>query len=158
MKGYYFARVNDALISTDEESLRVIRRMEPGECQQFKRVAVRDTVAHRRYWALMSMIATHCERIEIDRLGKEPVYMPIFSKDNAHTAMKLCTGLYDTLPVGGTSYAVRVPKSTSFEEMTPDEWAAYWPRVMDVVMEKVFPEIEIPEVQTELMKCMALAA
>lgn len=154
----WFARVNDALISTDEESLKVIRRMEPGECQCFERIGARDPVAHRRYWALMTMIAGHVDRIEIDRLGKQPVYMPIFNKENAHTAMKLCTGLYDTLPVGGTDYCVRVPKSTSFKEMTPDEWMAYWPRVMDVVMERVFPEIEIPEVQTELMKCMALAA
>jgi hypothetical protein len=142
----------------DEAGLRIIRRMEEGECECFKRIAVRDPVAHRRYWGLMTMIAEHVDQIEIDRLRGQPVYMPIFNKDNAHTAMKLCTGHYDTLPVGGTHYAVRVPKPTSFDDMTPDEWEAYWPRVMDVVEHKVFPEVEIPEVQLEMMKCMGIAA
>jgi hypothetical protein len=154
----WLARHQDSLIATDEESLRVIRRLGPGECQCFNRVAVRDPVAHRRYWGLMTMIAHHVDRIEIDRIRKDPVYIPIFTKDNAHTAMKLCTGHYDTLPVGGTAYAVRVPRSTNFEDMSPDEWAAYWPRVMDVVEHKVFPEVEIPEVQTEMLKCMGWAA
>lgn len=132
--------------------------MNEGECQYFKRIAVRDPVAHRRYWGLMTKIGDHVEQIEIDRIRNEPVYMPIFNEGNAHTAMKLCTGHYETLPVGGTHYAVRIPKPTNFEEMTPDEWAAYWPRVMDVVMAKVFPEVEIPEVQTEMMKYMGIAA
>ncbi len=153
----WLARHHESLVCTDEESLRVIRRLGEGECQCFERIAVRDPVAHRRYWGLMTMIGHHVDRIEIDRIRKEPVYMPIFSKDNAHTAMKLCTGLYDTLPVGGTAYAVRVPKSTTFKEMTPDEWLAYFPRVMDVVVERVLPEVEIPEVQTEMLKCMGAA-
>lgn len=158
MKGCWFARMDDHLVATDETSLRVIRRLEQGECQLFKRIAVRDPVAHRRYWGLMSMIADHVEQIEIDSVRGQPVFMPIHTKENAHTAMKLCTGHYDALPVGGTHYAVRIPKPTNFEDMSPDEWALYWPRVMDVVCSKVFPEVEIPEVQTEMLKCMGMAA
>ncbi len=154
----WLARQHNSLIATDEDGLRVIHRLGEGECQCFNRVTVRDPVAHRRYWGLMTMIGHHVDRIEIDRIRKEPVYMPIFNKDNAHTAMKLCTGHYDTLPVGGTHYAVRVPKSTNFEDMSSDEWLAYFPRVMDVVCSKVFPEVEIPEVQTEMLKCMGMAA
>lgn len=158
MKGSYFARHGNSLVATDTESERIIRRLDEGECQLFKRITVRDPVAHRRYWGLMSMIGHHVDQIEIDCLRGQPVYMPIFGKENAHTAMKLCTGHYDTLPVGGTHYAVRVPKPTNFEDMSPDEWLAYWPRVMDVVEHKVFPEVEIPEVQIEMMKCMGIAA
>lgn len=154
----WLARHGDSLIATDEESLRVIRRIGQGECQYFSRVAVRDPVAHRRYWGLMQLIANNVDQIEIDCIRKVPVYMPIFNKDNAHTAMKLCTGHYDTLPLGGSHYAVRVPRSTNFEEMTPDEWLAYWPRVLDVVQSKVLPGVEIPEAGLEMMKCMGIAA
>lgn len=151
MKEIWFARVNDALISTDEDSLKLIRRMEIGECKAFRPAGVRDPVSHRRYWVLMTLTAKNVKRIEIDRVNRQPVYMRIWTKEDVHTAMKLCTGLYDTLPVGGTDYAIRVPKSTDFEKMTPEEWIAYWPKVMDVLLEKVAPDIEIPEARDEML-------
>jgi hypothetical protein len=154
----FLARHGDSLVSTDEESLRVIRRIGEGECQYFKRIAVRDGVAHRRYWGLMRLIANNVDQIEIDRIRGVPVYMPVFNEQNAHTAMKLCTGHYDTLPLGGSHYAVRVPKATNFEDMTPDEWLAYWPRVLDVVQEKVLPGVSVPTAEFEMLKCMGMAA
>jgi hypothetical protein len=148
----WFARQGDVLIATDTDSRKVIDRLQPGECQPFKRIGVRDLTMHHRYWALMTVIARNVRRIEIDRLGGQPVYMPIFNKDNAHTAMKLCTGLYDTLPVGGSDYCVRVPHTTSFEGMTPDEWLVYWPTVLEVFVEKVAPFIEVPEARDDALR------
>jgi hypothetical protein len=148
----WFVRQGAGLFGTDEDSRKVIERLDDGECQAFKRIGVRDPVMHRRYWALCTLIAKNVRRIEIDRLGGQPVYMPIFTKENAHTAMKLCTGLYDTLPVGGSDYCVRVPHSTSFTEMTPDEWLLYWPEVLEVFVEKVSPEIEIPEARDDALR------
>jgi hypothetical protein len=152
MKEIWFARGHgDTLIPTDEAGVKVIQRLAEGECKAFRPIGVRDPQSHRRYWVMMTETARNVRRIEIDRLGNQPVYMPIFTKDNAHTAMKLCTGLYDTLPVGGTDYCVRVPKSTNFEDMTPEEWTAYWPRVLDVLLEKVAPEIQIPEARDSML-------
>jgi hypothetical protein len=148
----WFARRGDILIPTDDDSRKVIERLHDGECQAFKRIGVRDPVMHRRYWALMTAIGRNVRRIEIDRLRGQPVYMPIFNKDNAHTAMKLCTGLYDTLPVGGSDYCVRVPHSTGFNEMTPDEWLLYWPEVLEVCVDKVSPEIEVPEARDDMLR------
>jgi hypothetical protein len=147
----WLARVNDALISTDEESLKFIRRMAPGECKALRPIGVRDPVAHRRYWAMCTQTAKNVNRIEIDRQDGKPVYMPIHNKNHAHTAFKLCTGLYDVLPVEGTDYAIRVPHSTSFEDMTPEAWLGYWPKVMEVLLERVAPFIEAPEAQNEML-------
>jgi hypothetical protein len=44
-----------------------------------------------------------------------------------------------TITVGAETFIHRVPKSTRFEEMTPDEWAAYWPRMLDAVHQRVLP-------------------
>ena len=148
----WLARHGDALIATDADGRKVIDRLKPGECDCFKRIGVRDLTMHRRYWALMEVIAKNVRRLEIDRLGGQPVYMPIFNKGNAHTGMKLCTGLYDTLPVGGSDYCVRVPHSTNFEEMTADEWLLYWPEVLDVFVEKVAPNIEVPEARDDALR------
>lgn len=153
MKEVWFARVNDALISTDEDSLKVIRRMEPGECKAFRPIGIRDPVSHKRYWAMMTQTAKHLKQIEIDRVEGRPVHMRLFGdKGRAHHAMKLCTGLYDTLPVGGTDYEIRVPRPTNFEDMTPEEWQAYFPKVLEVLLDKVAPEIEIPEAQDEMLR------
>lgn len=147
----WFQRVNDALIATDDDSLKLIRRLEQHECKAFRPVGVRDPVAHKRYWAMCTQTAKHLTKIEIDRVDGKPVYMRLFGdKSRAHAAMKLCTGLYDTLPVGGSDYEIRVPRSTNFEDMTPEEWIAYWPKVLDVLLEKVAPEIEVPEAQAEM--------
>lgn len=154
MREVWFARTDDTLISTDEDSLKVIRRMEPGECKAFRVIGVRDSVAHRRYWVMCNETAKNVKRIEIDRVGGQPVFMRIFTKEDVHTAMKLCTGLYDVLPVGGTDYAIRVPRSTDFERMTPEEWALYWPRVLEVLLDKVAPDIEIPEARDDMLRSL----
>lgn len=152
MREVWFARNNDALIPTDEDSIKAIRRLEQGECKAFRPIGVRDPVSHRRYWVMMTETAKHVKRIEIDRVDRKPVYMRIFDKKHAHTAMKFCTGLYDVLPVGGMDYEIRVPRSTDFEQMTPEEWIAYWPKVLDVMLEKVAPEIEIPEARDDMLR------
>jgi len=150
----WLARVNNTLVSTDEDSKKVIDRLDEGECKAFEPVGVRDPVSHRRYWAMMTVVAKHVKRIEIDRLGKQPVYMRIFDKESAHCAMKLCTGLYDTLPVGSTDYAIRVPRSTDFRHMTPEEWGVYWPKVMEVLVEYVAPEFDWPEERDHMLRSL----
>lgn len=148
----WFARRGQSLIATDDDSRKVIERLADGECQCFKRIGVRDPVMHRRYWALMTDLPKKVRQIEIDKQDGKPVYMPIHHKGHAHAAMKLCTGLYDALPVGGTEFCVRVPHSTNFESMTPDEWLLYWPTVLEVCVEKVAPAIEVPEARDDMLR------
>lgn len=154
MREVWLAKQDESLIPIDDESRALIRRLEDGECKAFKPIGVRDLVAHRRYWAMCTQTARCVRRIEIDRQDGKPVYLPIKNKDHAHTAFKLCTGLYDVLPVEGTDYAIRVPHSTRFDEMTSEEWADYWPQVLGVLLDKVAPEIEVPEARTEMLKCV----
>lgn len=155
MNEVWFARSNNALIPTDEPSQKVISRLEQGECKAFRPIGVRDPVSHRRYFALMRMTARNVTRIEIDRIEGRPVFMRLLRDEKrAHEAMKLCTGLYDTLPVSGSDYEVRIPRSIAFEKMTPEDWAAYFPKVMDVLLDKVVPYIEAPEARDEMCQCI----
>ena len=148
----WFVRQGAGLFPTDEDSRKVIARLDDGECQAFKRIGVRDPVMHRRYWALMTDLPKKVRRIEIDRVEGKPAYMEIHHKGHAHAAMKICTGLYDAIPIEGTQFALRVPHSTNFDEMTPDEWLLYWPEVLNVCVEKVAPEIEIPEARDDMLR------
>lgn len=152
----WFARNNNALIPTDEDSQKVIARLEQGECQAFEVIGVRDPVSFKRYWFLMTHTAKHVKRIEIDRdrATRQPVYMPIRDKEDASDAMKLCVGHFDTLPVGSTDFAIRKPRSISYAKMTPEEWSRYLPPVYEALLEKVAPFIEIPEARDEMLRSL----
>jgi hypothetical protein len=136
-----------------DESEAVHKRMVPGEIVWVKFLRIRDPVSHRRYWALMNLCAQNCERIKLPRGG----VMPVHSKEDVHTAIKLCTGYVDTIFDDNQNPVAFIPKSTSFENMTEDEWREWWSRVMDAVCEVVLPGVSIPEVQTEIMSCMGMA-
>lgn len=153
MRGW-IAKHGRGFLPADEETERAHGRVEVGECIPVRFLRVRDITAHRRYWLLMTVCAKNCERIEV----AHGVFMEIKTKENVHTAMKLCTGYYDELCDAENRPVARIPKSTNFDEMTADEWAEYWPRVCDVVQEQVLPGVSLPEVQLELFKLMGMAS
>lgn len=146
-------RKGEGWLPASDDALKVHKRMDQGEIMWVKPIRIRDLTAHRRYWKLLTMCAENCERIELPYGG----FMDIHSKDDVHTAIKICTGhvhwVMDAL--GKPTFALT--KATNFEDMTADEWAEYWPRVLDVVTERVMPGIQLAEVEYELQKCMGWA-
>lgn len=147
----YFARAGDFLVSTDEDSLKIIRKLGDGEESAFKPLRVRSLKWHKRYWVMMDQVWPHLQEIDIS-LGPKPAMMPITSKDDLHTAIKLITGFCTTNHIAGTPYVLRVPKSTNFDSMTADEWALYYPKVLDAIHQRALPQIDIPEVANELAR------
>lgn len=132
----------------DEDSAAVLKRIPLGttfEADVITRKS-RSGAWHRRYWLLMSMLASNLDHVEV-----EPgLILPIRDSESAHVAIKYATGLYDQYVLEGG--VVRVIKSIAFDRMDADEWAAYWPRVLDAVHEKFLPGVEIPEMQNELAR------
>lgn len=143
----------DGWMPADEASQKFRRKYEEGEVITVTHVRIRDPVAHRRYWKLMTMCAENCEQIEIRR----GAIVEIRNKDDMHTAVKLCLGYTKKIFDDMGAIVAEIPLSTAFEEMSTIEWDEYYPRVLDVVAEKVLPGIEIPEIEFELMKLMGLA-
>lgn len=146
-------KMGRGFVPASDDAIKVHSRMSPGEVQWFKPIRVRDIVAHRRYWKLLTMCAENCERIELPYGG----FMEIHSKDDVHTAIKICTGHVTWLLDAFGKPAFAYPKSTDFESMTADEWAEWWPQVLDVVQERIMPGIQLAEVEYELQKCMGWA-
>lgn len=155
----WFARVNDALVSTDEESLACIRSLEPGECSAFELIGVRDPVSFRKYWAMCALIAQHVRQIEIDRIKvdgrQQPVYKRILDREDVSNAIKLGVGLYLEHPVGSTDYAVREVQSISYRKMTPAKWAEYVKRVAPFVQKRVLPDMKDRGAQDDLIKMLS---
>lgn len=133
---------------------KVLGRMSQGEIGWFKPLRIRDPVEHRRYWALMTLCAENCERIQLPYGG----VMIVNTKDDVHTAIKLLTGHVDTIFDAFGKPAFQIPKSTSYEDMTADDWSEFWPRVVDAVMQHILPGLKWPEMELEIMKCLRIAA
>lgn len=141
-------------LPASEDAAKVLASMTQGEIAWFKPLRIRDPVEHRRYWALMGLCADNCERIELPNGG----VMLIQSKDDVHAAIKLLTGHVDTIFDAEMNPVAYIPKSTNYEAMTADEWNAFWPRVVDAVMNYIIPGLQWPEMECEIMKCMRIAA
>lgn len=132
----------------DEDSAAVLKRIPLGttfEADVITRKS-RSTAWNRRYWLLMAMIASNVEEIEVE----PKLVLPVRSSEDAHTAMKYMTGLYDTYAIEGGF--VRMLKSIAFDKMDADEWAAHWLKVLDAVHQKVLPQIDLPHVEAELAR------
>lgn len=142
------------LIGTDDESRAFIDSLSAGECREFEPVSSRSLLDHHRYWVLCTEAAKHVTRIEIDREDGKPVFYPVRNKEDVHTALKFCTGLYDKLPIEGTSFSIRVPKSTNFRTMKREQWEKHWPLVLEAFTDKVAPHIADDEARASLMQCI----
>lgn len=152
MKRMWFARRDDALVPVDEEGVRLVRRLEQGECLMLRPMRPRSLAWHRRYWLLITRLAEHIESIDISLDPRHEAWMPIGSAEDLHTALKLITGHCDTHHIRGTPYVLRVPKRTDFESMSADEWAEYYPRVLDAIHERALPQIEVADIEMELAR------
>jgi hypothetical protein len=146
-------KMGRGFVPVGDDAEKVHDKMSPGEIAWFKPLRVRDPIKHGRYWGLMTLCADNCERIELPYSS----VMIVNSKEDVHTAVKLCTGLCDTIFDAFGKPAFQIPKSTNFESMDADEWDLYWPKVTDVVQERILPGVEIPEVEMEIQKCMGWA-
>lgn len=154
VKAIELYRRGQGWLPASDEAIAVRNRMEQGELAWFRPLRVRCPKELRRYWALMTMCADNCERIEMPYGG----VMLVQSKDDVHDAVKICAGHCTTIFDTSGTPVYQIPKSISYEDMTEDEWLEFWPRVTDVVMERVLPGVSSADIELELLKCMRLAA
>lgn len=133
----------------DEDSAAVLKRIPLGttfEADVITRKS-RSGAWHRRYWLLMSMLASNLDHVEV-----EPgVVLRITDSESAHVAMKYAAGLYDSYVLKGGG-CVRLIRSTAFDRMDADEWAAYWVKVLDAVHRVFLPGVEMPEMEQEIAR------
>lgn len=141
-------------LPADERAEKLHKKLGAGEVLPFKPIRVRDVTAHRRYWKLMELCAQNVERIEI----ADDAWMDVSSKDDVHVAMKLCTGHVRWFFDAEKRPVACMPLSTNFEEMEPEEWEEYWPKVLDTVEHKIIPGIRRADVVVELYKLMGWAS
>src|SRR5690606_7666931 len=145
---HWFTRTLTGCAPADADCEAALKRYPSGSTFPMD-IATRKTRSgawHRKYWALCSMLASNLESVEV-----EPGFvMQIHSGEDIHVALQYVTGLFD--PYALKEGLVRVIRSTAFDRMTPDEWALYWPRVLDAVHQRTLPNVELASAENELAR------
>ena len=126
----WFARHGSALISTDAESERFIRKLEPGECAIFESTRPRSVQWNRLYWGLCRTIGQNQD--------------PPRDESSIDLELRILSGHFEVYIVDG--HEVRAPKTIRFAEMTADEWSALWPSLEQAIAER-FGSTYIAEAQ-----------
>lgn len=152
MRAFLQRRLDGSLAPACETSERIARKLGVGEAIEvdIKTRNTRSVAWHKKYWALCTLIYSNVERIKV---GAEMV--EVKSPDHVHMLLKLKAGLFDAivkLPDGTKAYVV---KSISFDEMTADEWAAAWQKIIDVVHRDILPTVSEADLENEIAKCAA---
>jgi hypothetical protein len=95
---------------------------------------------HRRYWALVSLIADNTER-----------YVP----DDIHALLKLRCGCRRLIVDSRGQHWI--PDSISFNRMSHDEWVAFWDRVVEYVDTELLPGVGKETLARELADLVGVA-
>lgn len=144
----WFVKTMSGLAPADDDARAALKRFPIGTSIEVDVTTrkLRSLQFHRRYWLLMGKIAENIDTITI-----EPgMTLPVRCAEDVHVAVKYATGLYDSYAIKGG--VVRLLKSTAFDKMDADAWAAYYPRVLDAVHRVILPGVDIAEVEQELAR------
>jgi hypothetical protein len=154
----WFTRTLSGCVAADSESHRVLAKFPPGTTFEgdVKTRQARSVPWNRRYWLLLGRLAEHVSEVNIRELGDsgKPLMMPVQDSKSLHIAMKLICGLSQKYTVESAveTLVVRVPDSIAFDAMEADEWAAYWPRVLDAVHQRVLPGVGNQFIEDDLAR------
>ncbi len=146
MKTFMRKRLDGSFVPACEVSERLAKRVSVNELIELDWASrnTRSVQWNKRYRAMLELIHANSDKFKSD--------------DDVHMWLKLKTHLYDAvieLPDGSKAYLV---KSIAFDSMTADEWTAWWPRAVDVVMLEILPGIKRSEAEYEIEKVAGLAA
>lgn len=152
MKVFLQKRLDGSLAPACDASSHLARRLAPGEAVEvdWKSRNTRSVQWHRRYWALCSVIYANVDHVDLHGQRIE-----FTSPEVVHLTLKGLAGLYDAcivLPDGTRAFLIR---SIAFCKMTADEWSAAWPRLLDVVHERILPGVPLPDVEHEIARLAA---
>ncbi len=139
------------MIPACETSEELTKRLESGECAEvdWKSRNTRSVKWHRKYFALCNMIYANCEGVDV-----QGTHVEFTSVEVVHMTLKAMAGLYDArIEIDGQ--VLLLIRSIAFDKMTADEWAAAWPRLMDVVHQKILPGIDRIEAENEIARMVS---
>ena len=149
MRVFLRKRLDGALAPACDTSELLTRKLTPGEAIEvdWKSRNTRSVKWHRRYFALCNLIFANCDGIDVN--GQR---IDFSSVEAVHMSLKGLAGLYDAMIVLPDGTRAMLIRSIAFDKMTAEEWAMAWPRLIDVVHQRILPGICRMELENEISK------
>jgi len=119
----------------DEAGEEALRKIKNGSLVQVEIKQPRNVQHHRKYWALVSLVAENTDRYP--------------DAETVHEAIKVAVGLRTeiTMPDGAKAY---VPGSIAFNKMDQGEFNAFYDRVCDAVAKHFLPGVTSESLKREV--------
>jgi hypothetical protein len=127
----------------DEAGEDALRAIANGSLIQIEIKRPRNVQHHRKYWALVSIVAQNTERYP--------------DAETVHEAIKIAVGLRTQiqLPDGTVGY---IPGSIAFHKMDQDAFSIFYDRVCDAVAKYFLPGVNSEDLKREVESMIGVAA
>jgi len=111
-----------------ERFKRRLAAMEAGECFQLEFSVPRHIAHHKKFWALVSLVAEMSDIYD--------------NRDKAVAAVKIAAGHCDFVPHPNGEELVALPKSISFAAMDQVEFEAFYGNAVNGVLKHLLPAMD----------------
>lgn len=126
----------------DEAGEDVLRKLKNGATVQVEIKQPRNVAHHRKYWALVGLVAENTERYP--------------DAETVHQALKIAVGLRTefTMPDGTKGY---IPGSIAFHKMSQGEFDVFFDRACDVIAKYFLPGVTSEALKREVGELIGAA-
>ena len=107
---------------------RRLETMRPGAYLRFEWSTPRNGAHHRKFFALLQLIAENSETYN--------------TTEKALVGVKLAAGLFDLMAHPVTGEIIQVPRSVSFEAMGQEDFEAFYTNAIDAVLQHILPHLD----------------
>ena len=107
---------------------RRLETMRPGAYLRFEWSTPRNGAHHRKFFALLQLIAENSETYN--------------TTEKALVGVKLAAGLFDLMAHPATGEIIQVPRSVSFEAMGQEDFEAFYTNAIDAVLQHILPHLD----------------
>ena len=107
---------------------RRLETMRPGAYLRFEWSTPRNGAHHRKFFALLQLIAENSETYN--------------TTEKALVGVKLTAGLFDLMAHPVTGEIIQIPRSVSFEAMGQEDFEAFYSNAIDAVLQHILPHLD----------------
>ena len=107
---------------------RRLETMRPGAYLRFEWSTPRNGAHHRKFFALLQLIAENSETYN--------------TTEKALVGVKLAAGLFDLMAHPVTGEIIQIPRSVSFEAMGQEDFEAFYSNAIDAVLQHILPHLD----------------
>jgi hypothetical protein len=132
-----------ALVPCTDEDRDAIQGLKAGETYRFEFKWHRNARFHRKYWALMAVVAQYHDVFD--------------TSEKAHEATKIAAGYVDWLPNPSTGEMYPRTKSIAFDRMEEGQFRTFYSNAIDGILKHILPQLDAQALEQAVSEVIGFA-